>query len=324
MLYYKQQPRDFTPLERGVVFTVGSTEECDITVEVVDCRTDSVVATKIIRGVESADIDIAPYVANIARPQPSLDPECSLESVPVAAYYIVASSGVWREPSDRVYLSFNRREVECNTVYSVVPNNRTIGYGESDDICFVAQPDATLYVWINSDSGECRYLDLEKTTGINQLHIATAEFSAASRELTVEIYGDSGLLQQLHYDVVPYSKGSLRVAWVSTNGMVEWYTFSTTLKKSIVAEREVLFTNPNVGQSVLSRSSRCITVRSHALSDEMAELLSTIVASPMVWLEIEGALVPAEVLETEMESYSFGKMASCQYSFQYGGEEVVL
>ena len=96
MLYYKRKPKDFTPLESGVVFTVGSTEECDITVEIVDYYTDSVVATKIFRGVESADIDIAPYVMDVARVTPSLDTVCQLDDVPVAAYYIVASSDVWR------------------------------------------------------------------------------------------------------------------------------------------------------------------------------------------------------------------------------------
>ena len=147
MLYYKQQPKDFTPLESGVVFTVGSTEECDITVEIVDYYTDSVVATKIFRGVESADIDIAPYVMDVARVTPSLDTVCQLDDVPVAAYYIVASSDVWREPSDRVNLSFNRREVVQNELYTIMPHQRTISYGECDDICFVSPLDSTVSVW---------------------------------------------------------------------------------------------------------------------------------------------------------------------------------
>lgn len=324
MLYYKQKPKDFTPLESGVVFTVGSTEECDITVEIVDYYTDSVVATKIFKGVESADIDIAPYVMDVARVTPSLDTVCQLDDVPVAAYYIVASSDVWREPSDRVNLSFNRREVVQNELYTIMPHQRTISYGECDDICFVSPLDSTVSVWINSDRGESKYLDVESSSGIVQLHIATEEFAEGVGELSVEIYVDNKLRQQLHYDVVPRSPESVRVVWVSTDGMVERYTFQTTLSKSVVAERERLFANPAVGEVVRNRSHRRITVRSHSLSSEMADRLSTIVATPKVWLELGGALVPAEVLETETVSYSFGKMASCQYTFIYGGEEVVL
>ena len=63
MVYFSSQPEDLTPIERGVVFVVESVEQSDFAIDIIDYNTSNVVASKIIKGVESAQVDLASGIA---------------------------------------------------------------------------------------------------------------------------------------------------------------------------------------------------------------------------------------------------------------------
>ena len=324
MLYFKSQPKDLTPIKSGVVFTVGSTEVCDIEVEIIDCSSDSVVATKVIRAVDSAEIDIAPYITGVESMLPKQGDRCALEPLQVGLYKIAVSSDVWREESNEVRVSCNNYDVQCGSICSTMPLSRTIGAEECDDICFVVEPQSRVQVIISSDSGSKSRLDLVSQTGVVQLHIAAAEFSPFAESLEVAIYVDNNLEQMLIYTIEPQYRGSVQVAWIAQSGMPERYSFPVTVSKSVVAERKTLFKSRAEQSRVECKSTKRIVLRSHSLTDDMAERVSIIVCSPKVWLVLGGELVEASVLDSETVCYNFGKAASCQFTFEYGAEEVVL
>jgi hypothetical protein len=60
------------------------------------------------------------------------------------------------------------------------------------------------------------------------------------------------------------------------------------------------------------------------LTESEADFLSTILCSPKVWLELADGVVEAKPLETEMVTSSFGRLVSAEFTFEYGGKEVLL
>lgn len=323
MVYFSSQPEDLTPIERGVVFVVESVEQSDFAIDIIDYNTSNVVASKIIKGVESAQVDIAPYI-NVERVTPSWSNISSLEDVPTATYYLTARTEMGYDESDPVRVCSNGSKMVVGSIYSVMAKQREICYGECDDVVFVAEPNSTVEARILASNGEQKVLAISSSTGVVRLHIATAQFSEHIKSFDVEIALDDNVTQTLHYTIVPGYKDSVRAVWISAEGMPERYTFPITLCKSVVAERKTLFTNRVVGDVVSSKSKKRISLRSRALTNQMAEGLSTIVTAPKVWLEIGGSIVEARVVESEMVTYSYGCCASGEFTFEYDGEEVVL
>lgn len=324
MIYINSQPRDLTPINEGVIFEVESDEVADFTIDIVDAITEKVVGTKVIKGVQYAKVDIAPYIENMVSVAPSWAENCQLKDIDAASYYISVATEDDSAVSEPIMVSCNRDAVVINDIYSEQAAERTIGYGECDDICFVSLPNATIVAKVTSSTGQQRSIELHSKTGISQLHISTAEFSRGAEWLKIELFVDDNLEQSMRYTIVPRYGGAVRVVWLSEGGMPERFTLPATLSKSRVVERKSLFTNKIMGEMVSCKSVNRIVLRSQLLTESEADFLSTILCSPRVWLELADGVVEAKPLETEMVTSSFGRLVSAEFTFEYGGKEVLL
>ena len=324
MIYINSQPRDLAPINEGAIFEIEADEVSDFTIDIIDSKNRRVVGTKVVKGVQRTEVDVAPYIENMVSISPSWAEECQLKDIDVVSYYISITNGMDSEVSEPIRASCNRREVRIDDFYSELSTERTIGYSECEDICFVTIANATVVAQITPSVGQKRVLALDSRTGIVQLHVATKEFNRDLKWLKVEILVDDNLMQSMQYTIVPRYSGAVRVAWLSEGGMPERFTLPMLISKSRVVERKSLFTNKIKGEMISCKSVKKITLRSQLLADSDADFLSTILSSPKVWLELAEGVVEAQPLETEMVTSIFGRLVSAEFTFEYGGEEVLL
>lgn len=323
MISFVSIPENYTPLDEGVIFIVESDSVTDFMIDIVNHKTEEVVGSKLIRNTTTAVVDIAPYITGITSSAAINSNRCSIENLSAGAYYIAVTTASDADNSEVVVVTNNRKLSPYGAIQSLFAKNRTIGYGEQDDLRFTTELWSTIELRITTDKGKELSVENYAPFGVVQIHIATAQLAADTAWFTAEIFVEGALIDSVRYTIVPRYKGSVRVAWLSPEGSVERYTFLQTVSRSCVAERKRLFTNPTMGEVVSCSSAHRVTLRSQPLSEELAEILATILYAPRVWIENE-QLVPVQVLDTEIVTSRLGKSSVVELTLEYGREEVVL
>ena len=322
MISFVSYPKNYTPLDEGVIFVVESDIVTDFMVDIVDYKSATVIGSKLIRQTTTAVVDIAPYITGITPSEAINSEKCSVESLPAGAYYISVTTTEEAENSEIVVVTNNRKQSAYMALQSLFPKNRTIGYGEQDDLRFTSDMGTYIELRITTDKEKKLSIEHYAPFGVVQIHIATTQLASDTAWFTAEIFVDNMLVESIRYTIVPRYKGSVRVAWLSPEGSVERYTFLQTVSRSCVAERKRLFTNPTTGEVVSCSSAHRVTLRSQPLLEEVAETLATILSAPRVWIESE-QMALAQVLDTEIVTSRLGKSSVVELTLEYGREEVV-
>lgn len=323
MVTIVESPKDFTPVGEGLVFVAQSDVKSDFVVDIIDAKTDEVVGSKYIAGVERAVIDIAPYVEVQGVAELSELRNWSLKSLPTRSYYITVETADGGAVSEAVRVSSNLKAPIVNTLQTAMPMVRSIGYGEDDDLRVAVLYGAPVRVEARTNLGERRTIELTSCEGFAQLHLTTADLGKRTQAVVVEFYVGNQAVAQVEYRIVPRYNGAVRVGWVGPTGAVEHYTFPITVSKSVVSERTKLYMQRVEGDIVSNKSYKRLTLRSQALSEDMAEVLATILTAPKVWIEGE-EIVGAQLSDSQVVTKSFNKAAVVEITLEYGGKEVVL
>ena len=323
MVAIVESPKDFTPRSEGIIFVAESDVETDFMVDIIDAQTDEIVGSKVISGVSRVVIDIAPYVEVQAFTVPKQAHYSSLVDIPAKRYYISVQTTEDSVVSDVVKVSNNLTLPIVNSLQTVMPRVRMIGYGECDDLRIVVEEGSSIWVDITTDIGEVHSFDIDNCGGLAQLHIDTSEFDSLSTMIGVSIMVDDSRIAGMEYCIVPRYSGAVRLGWISSLGTIEYFTFPITLSKSVVSERKKIFMHRVQGDIISNKSFERITLRSQALSEGVAEALATILTAPKVWI-VGDEVTDVEIVDNQIVTSSYNGATVVEITVEYGGKEVVL
>lgn len=323
MLYISKTSNDFTPIFQGLLFTIQSDEATDITVDIFNATSNTVIGTKSLSNITEAVIDIAPYINRSLDSTKPLTGASRLEECHAESYYITVSDAINLEISDTLIVC-NNLEQTSHGVHTSLSLSRNISYKEEDDLRIYAPPQTTITAEITSDAGDSLSLELFSTLGVAQLHINTADFSPSTKELTVKIYFNDSLFQSVSYNLIPRYKGAQRVVWVSDKGTIERYTFPVVKSKELKVVRHTTTNSLGQLQTIRLRKSKIYTLVSEGLTDATLEGLAAIIAAPKVWFEEDGVFNEVTVGQSDIKYHNFGNISSLSITFTELGEEVAL
>ena len=313
---------DFAPRNKALYFgiTTELEEPCDIEVEVVDADFDSTIARQLLREITSVKVNIAPYTKPFTEYVPSLHPETSIEEAPTASYTIRVE-GIEAEP---IRLSVNSQEQMAPSLVSTMPLKRTIAYGERDELLLIAHTNDNLAIVIKSDTGEELSLHHTTSTGAAILSLSTEDFDNDIRSLYVEISCNEHSVSLLHYNVVSAHKSDVRLAWISSRGSIERYTFPVTANRQRKAEKQTIRTRDGVGV-VSSSTERRQTLVSRFEPRDTIDALADIISATRVWIEEKGGFREVEVCSSVIDGNLFSEPDCVAIELIDGHrEEVVL
>lgn len=296
--------KDFTPRNQGMFFGIDteSDEPQDVVVEVVDVDADEVVATQLLRGITTAEVNIAPYVKPITDYVPQHITEATLVNVPVANYAVRAEG----EESEAIRISVNRTVAECPSAITAMPHNRRICYGESDELLIMMEVGDDINVVITTDMDEMWELQSMVETGLLSLHIPTEMFSEHISEIDVELLYNGDSLHHLHYAVTPPHKNAIRLAWISECGSIERYTFPTVAKCERKATKESIVTREGFKVVGVGAESQ-ISLVSRYEPRQTIQALTEIISSPKVWIDKRGSYSAVAVESSLVDSNIFAE-----------------
>ena len=165
---------------------------------------------------------------------------------------------------------------------------RIISAGECDEVLFKLPKGARL-------TAECRFEGEESGTQMCELFIGVSDIYAvivdadeilalnpAAECFDFVVAMSGSVVGRIHYEVATAVAGSVRLAWLNTEGFISYHTFRGVPSERLVTSRSECQTQGGT-QTLAVESWRECTLRSGYLSAEGVERLSGIATSPRVW-----------------------------------------
>lgn len=313
---------DFTPRNQALRFGIDTERETpqDVMVDVVDVATDTTLSRQHLRQITTAEVNIAPYTRDFSLHTPSQKRHTSFKEAP-SSLYAIRCEDCQSEP---LRISVNRREQSTPTLVTSMPLNRTISYGERDELLLLVNPNNHISVYIEGDTGEVMMLDYTALTGAAILSISTADFAYNIGTLDVDIECNGEWLTTLHYKMVRSGRKSMRLAWISDEGSIERYTFPMTTKRQQKCEKRSVAAAE--GQRVVSATTEQSDVLISRYEPRLTiESLAEIISATKVWIERGDDYNEVEVLTSVVDHNLLGEPDCLRLTIrQWRRKEVAL
>lgn len=300
MLSITQTQPYYTPLGQRTDYTVKSSPASTFDVRIIDTWTEEPFAVRRFVDTAEATFDVAPCIrrAIVYAPQNgktgfSKDRNRSrtiiLFAQPAATTEAeAAASRVYS--TDKMFYAANDSATPP-ALLTTMPRARLISPGEQDELSILTAvfPKATVTA-DNPATGDAEGCNFAiSTSGLVQFRIDPEEFPGAER-IEVAIEG----CEPVVYTVVPPLPEGRRIAWRSSAGSVEHYTFPIEETVTVVAEKTRIYGPDGHGAATTAAETR-VRLRSAFEGREVLEALAEILVSPEVWQVDRDGYTPIDV-----------------------------
>lgn len=309
---FSQIPEQYAALGAEALYVVQSPEAADIDLRLVASDGATCLGMRRYVGVTEARCDAAPLLRRALRFEPATD---ETGFTPVAGRTVTATAeaapaGSFPDPADataptRIFIA----GPPCGTgpsLRTTMPAERLIPAGAGEEIS-IAMPEfgtvqATLIVRSGDRTEQHRYQ--AGSAGLFLFRLDLGEFPDAE-----EVTLDFGPIGRIHYTVVPARSESCRLAWQSSVGSIEHYTFPTVRDMRLHTEKSSAESIRGYTARIGSRE-RILRIESAYEVPEVLEALAEITSSPAVWRMEDRQYIPVDVTTREATIRRLGELCS--------------
>lgn len=298
-MIFTKIPQNFASYQEPILLAFDMEQQVEQLDIMILRRDGSEIGRKRMYGVQSAQIDIAPYVQRAA--------ECTAPGyVATADFFSTGASvdvmvqvGSTRTPM----FTFLAARVESDNSFMLLGSqisHRVIAYDEFDTIGYVNKDGGEVKVVIEGHEGTDIVDELViESTDVGQLTIAVTpqDFRKAVRRMVVRIFYEGVEQECIEYEVRENMAGARRIVWLNSHLSPECYTFP--LRKSILVEatRRRMSTLWGSEAAEVEHENELKLISAYEPQEQL-KALSGIISSPKVW-EPQGYEVQAVDLLTE-------------------------
>lgn len=203
-----------------------------------------------------------------------------------------------------------REALAAPVLLTAMPCVRLISPDESDELTLFT--DGACTVTVTAQAGESTTAETYRTTtgGLHLFRLDMRDFPEAE-SLTV----DAGACGTVAYTVVPSAPDAQRLAWRSSAGGIEHYTFpiersetlETSKKRAYGAEGHLAATTGSERHTLLVSA-----YEPRATVEALAEILS----SPAVWLAGETGYIPVDVITDKAVLHGHGAVTCLEIAIR--------
>ncbi|MFI3304178.1 MAG: hypothetical protein SNF68_06030 [Rikenellaceae bacterium] len=320
-------PENYESLYSELIYSYSTTysqddyaeEEGDITIYIVDSTSDEIIGVKRFYSTSTAEINVAPIIRSFAYPnvvtaQSGFVTDSNSGTV---AVMLVDSSDQVTE-SRRFTLS-RSEESEVGLLSSLPVMARTMTLGESELLTFRVDPQLPItveqrqYIVEREEAVAVKSYSIEaQISGFATFNIVAEaleeqldvveEQSLDSIELS--IYQSDELVEKLRYIIVDSPVDPIRLAWISSRGSIEHYTFPVVTQRSYQAG-----------------VSNTLTISSAFETYAVRRAIAEIVESPKVWIAIDtGGYLEVTVESEAVELAAISDIGCVELKISYSDE----
>lgn len=310
---FTQIPQLYAPLGSELRYTVTAAEAGTIDLRIIDAGSATLIGARRFAGGATASFDAAPCLRRAIRFRP-VTGSTGFHAAEGRSIAAVVEAGMTpageTDPAnsqtatspERIFLPC-RSVITAPALLTAMPPARLISPGESDELTLLS--DQACVVTVTAQAGESTSAESYRTRsgGVLVFRLDTRDFPGAET-LTVEA-GECGTVV---YTVVPALSGGRRLAWRSSAGGIEHYTFP--IEKSTTAESTKTRAYGTEGHlTAASRTQWRTTLVSAYETRTVIEVLAEITASPQVWLAEDDAYTPVDVITSTAVVHRHGAVS---------------
>lgn len=296
---FTQIPQQYAPLGSELRYTVTAAAAGRIDLRIIDAGTATLIAAKRFAASARASFDAAPCLRRAIRFSPATGSTgfhvtegrsiaAVVEASTTTPGEAAPATGQTVTSPERTFLAC-RSAVTAPALLTAMPATRLISPGESDELTLLS--DQACVVTVTAQGGQTTAVQSYRTKsgGVLVFRLDTRDFPQAGT-LTV----DAGQCGTVVYTVVPVLSGGRRLAWRSSAGSIEHYTFP--IEKSTTVETAKTRAYGAEGHlTATALTQRRTTLVSAYETRTVLEALAEITASPDVWLAQGDVYTPVDV-----------------------------
>lgn len=281
-------------------------------IEIYTTAQNEPIGIKRIAAGDAGEVNISGYMRRCISPQPFPVDRAGLFQD--AGRYVTAGV-MCREVMSpiRTYVGAGRRLYEFEML-SVLPQVRTIAWGESDELSFVV-PNSSLTYSI-SLSGTKNYVfespEYIASRGVVTMTIGMPAIESAVRaagmrpeefsRMSVRVMNAGKAIGQADYRICRRPIGSVRLCWFNALGGLDCHTFEGVLSERVSVGKETFLGNDGYSPALIRRLNYT-ELQSGYLPRLWVEGLADLLSSPLVWRVEEETFIPVDVLSQDTSIY---------------------
>lgn len=305
-------PEPFASVQGELSYTFAEATEEQVVLSVVDVRTGARLGVKQLFHTTSGSTDIAPMVRKNIRFVPSEGPTGIYDTTNRSALIEVRAATGQR--SDMREFLPCRIDGQPAQVLTTMPRRRIIARGEIDEITILA-PDG-FWVEITTDRGYATTMYYTGGESISLFRLETDYFEPGTGTITLKFVAQETVVHQIDYTVVPATGTGRRLAWQSTAGSIEHYTFPVVKSEVEKIEKGEVYTAADGYISTSTTTERTTTLLSAYEPVATIEALAAIAASPRVWLVTGERYDEVDVLPAEQIVRRHGSLRCVEIEYR--------
>lgn len=296
-MQFTQIPRQYAPLGGELRYAVGQETAGDIDIRIVRAGDGTLLGAKRFASVAEASFDAAPYVRRALQFRPSAGSTglrtVSDRSVTVRVEAAAAGSEAIDATAPERTFRPGSKAVEAPGMLTTMPLGRLIPEGACDELTFVTA--GVHAMTVTAQAGDTTTADrfLVTAEGLYAFRLDTRDYLGAE---TITV--DAGTCGAVVYTVIPHPEGAQRLAWRSSAGSIEHYTFPvvrTTTLRTAKQRAE----GPDGRIAAVTSADRETLLVSAYENRAVLEALAELTASAQVWLAEGDDYTPVDVVTDE-------------------------
>ncbi len=299
-------PNNYSSMWGELTYEYNCATSTDIVLDIESAESGESLGVKKFYSSTSAKLNVAPMLFESMLPDVgNIEFTTTLSQ---AEGFPKISLSVGSESCDERVFCYSQQPLSAPAVVTTMPLNRLLRAHEVDLITFIANEGSTIK-YILSAVAQAGGAEIELASeevvasgSAMQISIAADDFIEEYSTLYCTLYCDGDILAKCGYTLGDSLLQTYRVAWISSKGSIEHYSFPAITSRSYL----------NSGATVRSLRSAYGTAAE-------VEALSEILSSPKVWRADGDEYREVEVLTKEQQILSEGVLAVAQIEIRENG-----
>lgn len=309
---FTKLPAQFASLYGTLPYNFSGAASPEFRLNIVDVTTGTTLGSKRFCNVSSGSTDIAPVIRKWVRFTPQDGRIGFYEPQDRSLSIQLGGEDTFSEV--RTFLP-SVGEVTAPALLTAMPRRRVIAYGEYDELTCLIPSDYTISLQSDTLTYPITFT-CDKGAPLTLFRLETGYFEPSITSLSLQIIVAGETIDRIDYAVVPPCRQGCRLAWRSSAGSIEHYTFPVV--KSIVRKttREQIYT-PTRGYASTGIESQQITtlVSAYEPAPTIAAL-GELLSSPQVWRVDDRQYEEVDLLPAEQPLFRHGTLCGIEVSIR--------